>query len=224
MTHSGINNSLPALILVSLCLLLPMPLLASASDIPGHQPDCLKIYRAIAKRHSKAKATLIPGAHAYFKTLHGLEDQIFHAFAQCPKDARLFSLMGEVQISLGNLQLASLYAQRAHNWNPDIWQTHHLMGTTLILQEKLDQALPFLQQAADLAEERAELRFNLCQAYVNAERYQSAITACTRLLELENHDLKGAGYHLRARAHHALDKNSLATQDFDNARQHGYTE
>ena len=196
----------------------------SSTYAVNHADSCNNKYENLSKQHTAAIMHNTEGTPAFFNALHSVEEKIFISFQHCPKDPLLFTLMGEVQISLGNLQLASIYANKAFNWNSTIWQTHHLLGTTLSMQEQYEKGLIHLEQAADMAKDKAILIFNLCSTYLAAKAYEKAIKVCTKLIQRKDHELHGPAFYIRSKSYHALDKTELAKQDLKKAQLLGFTQ
>lgn len=189
----------------------------------NHLDSCTDEYEKLSKQHADNIAQHKHGSSAYFKSVHKIEDHIFAAFQSCPKDTLLFTLMGEVQISLGNLQLANLYAKKAFGFDNSIWQTHHLLGTTLSMQGQYEKGLKHLGKAADMAKDKPVLVYNLCSTYLAARQYKKTIQVCTDLLQRKDHQLHGPSYHIRGQAYMAIKKTELAQDDFNKAKTHGYS-
>lgn len=215
MPHQNIFRLLQAMLFI---------FLAGIITFSHGEERCQHIYYDLSSTLDRTLATQIQDTAAYYDALHAVEDELFSAFNQCRDNPLLLTLMGEIQISLGNLQLAYLYAQKAMSRDGAYWQTFHLLGTTLCMQERFTEGLPHLEQAARLAPEKAVLQFNLCSTYVTAKKYDAAIKSCTALLQRRDHELYGPVYFLRAQAYQALGKPKLAKQDFDNARLLDYIE
>lgn len=199
--------------LLLLCIIAAKPVLANTQAM-----DCKAEYSALSKEHADTIAQTKTGTPPYFNALHAIENKIFTAFQHCPKDPLLFTLMGEVQISLGNLQLAGIYAKKAFNWDQDVWQTHHLLGTTLAMQEDYATGLKHLEKAAEIGNDRPELVFNLCSTYLAAKEYKNAIETCTEVIQRNDHQLHGPTFHIRGQAYEALKMVEKANRDYKNAR------
>jgi len=184
--------------------------------------DCNEGYTKLSKQHADTVARYKANSAEYFNSLHEIENSIFETLQYCPKDTLLFTLMGETQISLGNLQLAAIYAEQAYRRNPNIWQTHHILGTTLSMQKEFEKGLQHLEQAAAIAKERPILVFNLCSTYHAAKDYNNAIAACSKIIKRRDHQLHGAAYHIRGLSYEALEMNQKAKRDFTKAHLLGY--
>lgn len=186
--------------------------------------DCPSEYEKLSAAHTQILEQHEEGSPSFFAALHEIENTLFGVFEQCPQDPLLFTLMGEVQISLGNLQLATLYAQKAYGWNDALWQTQHLLGSALAMQEQYQQGLPHLEKALAIAGDKPELLFNLCSTYLAAQQYEKSVEACTRLIQQKDHKLHAIAYHIRGQAYKALNMDKKARQDLVNAQALGYSE
>lgn len=193
------------------------PALSSAAETDR----CLDLYETISDRQATAIRDLEHGSPEFFKRIHELENELFVALEQCYQDPLLFSLMAENQVSLNNIQLAYIYASKAQQKRPDLWQTNHALGTALFMQKKYLQGLAFLEKAVQIAPNRSGLHFNLCSSYVAAEQYQQALKSCSTLLALKDHQLHGSVFYQRSLAYKALGKNKQAESDLSKARKLG---
>lgn len=183
---------------------------------------CLDLYQQLSNQHSEILSTTRHDSSEFQYRMHELEDALFKALQQCKQDPLLFSVMVENQVALGNLQLAHLYAVRAHRQRPQLWQTNHALGSTLCMQKDYQQGIPLLEQAVELAPGRPGLVFNLCSTYVSAQRFRQAIDACSNLLNMEQHALSGPAYLLRSQAYQALGETGKASADSNSAEALGF--
>jgi tetratricopeptide (TPR) repeat protein len=214
-----LNNAVTVIVLLVAWSLDAQKVLASTS-----QAECQSEYNKLSDAHTRILEQHEEGSPSFFEALHEIENTLFTAFQRCPKNPLLFTLMGEVQISLGNIQLAALYAQKAYGWDDNIWQTHHLLGSALAMQENYQEGLVHLEKAAALASDKPELLFNLCSTCLAAKKYEQSVEYCSRLIELKNHKLHAPAYHVRGQAHKALNMDKKAKQDSINAQALGYNE
>ena len=180
---------------------------------------CLAMYKAISAQHTTAMRDLPQEGDQYYRRLHELEDQLFKALEQCPQDSLLFTLMAENQLALNNIQLAFLYAQKAYEQQPRLWQTNHALGTAYLRQQEFQQGLPLLEKATQLAPANPALQFNLCSSYVAAGRHQQAIEACSEVIQLNDEQLHGPAYYQRSQAYEALGKQQQAEADLRRLRE-----
>lgn len=208
--------------LTSAFLLLAV-LIPAGNHIAHAANKCLSEYKRLSAQHADVVSQHPADTPAYFEGMHAIEDALFTVFQDCPKNALLFTLMGEVQISLGNVQLAALYAKKAYSWDNSIWQTNHLLGSTLTMQDNYQEGIRYLEKAAELGGDKPELLFNLCSSYLAAKDYRNAIMACSKLIARKDHQLHGPAYHIRGQAHLNLAMDKQAQQDFTNARVLGYS-
>ncbi len=188
------------------------------------QAECQSEYNRLSDTHNRVLEQYEAGSPSFFEALHNIEEELFTTFELCPQNALLFTLMGEVQISLGNIQLATLYAQKAYDWNDSIWQTQHLLGSALAMQEKYAEGLPHMEKALSIAGDKAELLFNLCSTHFAAKNYKKSVEFCSRLIDKKDHKLHAPAYHIRGQAYKALNMNKKAKQDSITAQALGYNE
>lgn len=199
-----------------LLLLLPLD-----SKPLAAQPDCEKLYTQLSTKLD----TVITDKNRELQItrLHALEDELFKGFESCPENPLLFTLMGEVQISLNNIGLAVLYARKAMTFDGAYWQTYHLLGNSLCMIEQYEEGLLHLEKASNLAPGKPELEFNLCSSYLAANKLNQAIAACSQLLARKDHQLHGPAYFIRGTAYELLDETTKAQQDFNKANSLGYS-
>jgi len=190
----------------------------SDSEQVNAAEECADLYKAISAQHTEATHKLKRDSDAFYRSMHELENALFSALQQCPQHPLLFTLMAENQIAFNNHQLANVYAQKAHQQQPDLWQTNHVLGTTLVMQQKYEKGLSLLKRAVQIAPQRSALHFNLCSSYVLSGRYQQAVETCSSLLKKKGHELHAEIYLQRSLAYKALDKISLADEDFSRSR------
>lgn len=55
------------------------------------------------------------------------------------------------------------------------YATYHNMGVVLLMQEKTEQGIPYLQKATELDPEQADAHYNLAYAYLFADQHDSAL-------------------------------------------------
>lgn len=201
-------------VLLFLLCLLPLPAMAA---------NCIKLYQQGTQSHNSVVAQE-QGTQQFFIELGQLEDDMFSYLQQCKNNARLFSLMAEIQITARQASLAQLYAQKALSINPDIWQSQYAMGTVLTLAREYDKALVHLQKASQLAPDRTGLKVGLCRTQTLAQKHAGAIKTCTQVIN-SNEKEKGklaAAYHFRGLAHNAMGDKKQAEQDAQKARELGF--
>ena len=190
----------------------------SVSEQVNAAEECVALYKTVSVRHTEATQQLKPDSDAFYRRMHDLENALFSALQKCPQHPLLFTLMAENQIALKNYQLANAYAQKAFQQKPDLWQTNHVLGTVLVMQQKYEKGLPLLKRAVQIAPQRFALHFNLCSSYVLSGRYKLAVEICSHLLKQKGHDLHGETYLQRSQAYKALDKIKLANEDLSRSQ------
>jgi tetratricopeptide (TPR) repeat protein len=214
-----LNSAVTVFVLLMAWTLSAQKVLANTS-----QAECQSEYDKLSDAHNRILEQYEEGSPSFFETLHEIEEALFTAFELCPQNALLFTLMGEIQISLGNIQLATLYAQKAYGWNDSIWQTQHLLGSALAMQEKYEEGLVHMEKAAAIAGDKPELLFNLCSTHFAAKNYQKSVEFCSKLIDQKDHVLHAPAYHIRGLAYKALNMDKKAKQDSINAKALGYNE
>ena len=214
----AINKKILGLLLI--CLVFPGTAVGEAEN----SASCEQRYEALYTRHSQTLSNYDHGSPEFYSELHDIEGALFDAFVACPNAPFLFVLMAETQISIGNPQLAFLYAKRAHKWAPDIWQTNHILGSAMCMMEQYDKGIPLLQRAVNLSPHNASLHFNLCSSQHAAGYHHAAVEVCTTLINMKGHTLQGPAYFVRGKAYQVLGEHEAAKSDFDRARVFGYME
>ena len=72
------------------------------------------------------------------------------------------------------------------------YATYHNMGVVLLMQEKTEQGIPYLQKATELDPEQADAHYNLAYAYLFANQHDSALRHVKISLDLyKDKELKG---------------------------------
>lgn len=193
----------------------------SFPSVIASEEQCRAHYLEISAEHDNLLSTIPPGTDIFNIKMHELEGNLFEALKECREDPLLFTLMAENLVMTGNVPLAAIYAKRAHASNPDLWQTNHTHGKILSLQKKFVVAIPLLEKAVELQPDRPGLKYNLCQAYVDSENYQSAVESCTEIIDMEQTSYTGRAYLLRSKAHIGLNNDEQANLDKEQAKKLG---
>jgi len=154
--------------------------------------------------------------------LRALESQLFDALSQCPKDADLYALMGEVQISRGQLPLAVVYGKKSVGLDGQSWRGQQLLGSTLAMLGQPREGLPYLERAVVLVPENQRLRLNLASALLAAKDYARARELCDVLIESTSAEVAAAAYNLRGQAYLRQGAISEAGRDFAAAEKLGF--
>lgn len=72
------------------------------------------------------------------------------------------------------------------------YATYHNMGVVILMQEKNEQGIPYLQKATELDPEQADAHYNLAYAYLFANQHDSALRHVKISLDLyKDKELKG---------------------------------
>ena len=72
------------------------------------------------------------------------------------------------------------------------YATYHNLGVVLLMQEKTQQSIPFLQKATELAPDQADAHYNLAYAYLFTDQHDNALRHAKLSLDLyQDKELKG---------------------------------
>ena len=209
-----------------------LPLIAIAAviigilftNIPSSQAtDCATVVATANNNHKKALQEHKSGSDSLLAALYKVEDAIFNAMkGKCANNSSIVSTMGELQLSLGQIPIAQLYAIKALEIDNENWQAHYVLGSALNLQKKYSQGLEHLQRASQLQPENYSLLVNLCSSYEKNKQYPEAIKACSTAIEKGSYDIRGAAHFLRAQAYKGNNELTLAERDIELATEFGF--
>jgi tetratricopeptide (TPR) repeat protein len=72
------------------------------------------------------------------------------------------------------------------------YATYHNMGLVLLMQEKTEQSIPYLEKATELAPDQADAHYNLAYAYLFTDQFDNALPHAKLALKLyKDKELKG---------------------------------
>lgn len=199
--------------ILTLLLLYGLSMFAQANN-------CDRRYERAERSHD-ALIAQEQGTKQFFADLDKLEDLMFESIQKCEGDARIVALMAEIQITARQGPLAHLYAKKALEINPDIWQSQHAMGSVLTLTQQYEQALVHLKRASRLAPQRTGLKLSLCRTQALAGNYAGAIKTCTDVIHSDDNTVHGLAYYLRSLAYNGLHETERAQADINKARKLG---
>lgn len=189
----------------------------------AHAEPCPQLFARLNADHARAVSAMPAPIHdSRDKGLVAIESRLFDALSRCPKNADLFALMGEVQISLSQVPLAIAYGRKAVGLDDDSWRALHLLGSALALGGDAARGLPHLERAVHLAPDNLPLRLNLASALLSAGDHVRVIDVCTELVSSGNPEVVRAAYNLRGRAYVETGELNEAARDFANARRLGF--
>ena len=205
-------------------LLIPVIVLAVfAYTSTTEATSCSSVVTNSDREHKQALQQHEPGTDAYFSALYAIEDALFDAMKnKCPNNSAVVSTMGELQISLGQIPIAQLYAKKALEMDTKNWQAHYVLGSALNLQKKYTEGLQHLQQASELQPDNHSLLVNLCSSYEKNKQYNEAIEACSTAIEEGPYDIRGTAHFLRAQAYKGTNEITLAERDIELAKEFGF--
>jgi len=154
--------------------------------------------------------------------LHSLESQLFETLSLCPKEADLFALMGEVQVSLGQLPLAMAYGRKSVELNERSWRGQQLLGSSLAMLGQTQEGLSHLERAVALSPDSPRLQLNLASALVASKSYARAQELCDRLVQSTDPEIAAMAYNLRGQAYLRQGAIREAGHDFAAAEKLGF--
>ncbi|KPK40276.1 MAG: hypothetical protein AMJ69_03060 [Gammaproteobacteria bacterium SG8_47] len=185
--------------------------------------ECEQLAAELDLRHARATAEAALALDpAQVQALTAIETELFAALKQCPHSAELYVLMGEVQVSLGQIPLASLYGRKAVALNPQSWRAQQFLGSVLAMLGEAEAGTAHLERAVSIVPDNDRVRLNLASALVAAKRYDEVIELCSRLIESPELAVAAGAHHLRGRAYLGQARVSEANRDFRAARELGW--
>ena len=205
---------------IAICMLSGVAL---AKDTAGAAISCDSHYEKLNGRHAQTMAAkAMISEQLYREGLWAIEDKMFVALQQCPTNARLFSLMAEVQMTLGQAPFAVAYARKAVDLDAAAWQANYALGTALCMAGDCPSGLDYLHHASKLEPANLRLQLNLCSAYTWAGQHAQVIASCSAIIDSDNKTVSAQAYYLRAQANKALGHLHKAEQDMQQARRLGF--
>lgn len=194
-----------------------------AGETPAEaEPDCSTLFSKLDQRYSRIVATFdSPIAGLEDQDLKAMESLLFKGFERCPKNARLFTLMGEVQLTLGQLPLAGVYAQKAVEFDASYWRGHQLRGTTLAMLGQSTEGLPHLERAMALQPENERLKLNLATVLFEVKAYDRVLAIADALVDSKEAMVTGAAHNLRGRVYLKQGRIKDAGREFTAAEKQG---
>lgn len=207
-----------------------LPLIAIAAAIAGilfinipatEATECSETLKSADTKHKQVVQEQQPGTDSYLGALYEIEDELFSAMKRCPDDSAVISAMGELQLSLGQIPIATLYGQKAIKMDDGNWQAHYVLGSALNLQKKYTEGLVHLKKASELQPKNYSLLVNLCSSYEKNKQFSDAIEACSTVIEKGPYNIHGTAYYLRALAYTGNNELTLAEKDNKLAKEFG---
>lgn len=199
-------------------------LLGLLPALPAAADECALLHASLSERHAQSRQDMrTRSGEAFVQEMVDLEDAVFAAMARCPDDARLLTLMAELQLDLGQIPLAGLYGRKAVAADPRGWAAHHVLGVALSMRGLHDQGIEHLRRAAQLAPDNPRVRLNLASALVRAERMGEALPLLESLTRSDCQQTAAAAYFLRGRWLLEQGRLSEARADFTQAHHLGFS-
>jgi tetratricopeptide (TPR) repeat protein len=201
------------------CVMFSVNIVVAAEDA------CEKRYEELNNTHLHLLANRHDMAPSLYDIkLLALEDALFEAFKQCPHNASLFALMGELQIILGQPSLAVAYGNKAVQLDAASWRGHSVRGTGLCLSGDCETGLISLRRAIALQPDNAALQLNLCSVLVWNGFHKESLPECTAAIQTGDARVLAQAYYLRSRAYEALGNVEQSAADLVMAKTHDFDE
>ena len=186
--------------------------------------ECTARYEALSTQHGQLNLAVNDrSAEAFVRDMVALESAVFAAMQGCHNDARLLALMSELQLDLGQIPLATLYARKAVAADPGWWLAHHVLGVALSLGGQPAQGIEALRRAARMAPDNPRVRLNLASALIRSERMDEALPLIEQLTRADCRRTAAAAYFLRGRWRLEQGKLPQARADFVEAQRLGFS-
>jgi len=205
---------------IAICMLSNIAL---AENTAGAAISCHDHYEQLNNQHVQTmSAKAMISEQLYLEGLWEIEDKMFVALQQCPTDALLFSLMAELQMTLGQAPFAVVYARKAVNLNASLWQAYYALGTALCMVGDCPTGIDYLHYANKLEPDNPRLQLNLCSAFAWTGQHELVIKTCSTLIDSDSKDVLAQAYYLRSQANKALGHRHEAEQDIQEAERRGF--
>lgn len=197
-------------------------LAAGLSPVASAGDACMPLFKQLNQAHGHATELAAGAADDRRARFVALETQLFEALKRCPEEADLYALMGEVQLSLGQLPLAAVYGDKAVKLDSRSWRAHQLLGSALAMLGETGRGLAHLETAVSLAPDQPRLQLNYASALLAAKQYDRVLEICDALVETSDRRLAGAAHNLRGQAYLRRGELRQAGHDFDAALKLGF--
>ncbi len=179
--------------------------------------DCTKIFNQLDKQSHE-----ISGKDTV-KKLIAVEDALFKAIEQCKTFSGMFVLMGEVQIDMGQVQLAVVYGRKAVELDPEYWRAYKLLGTSRMLNKETESGVKALKKAYSLQPENTNVQLNLVSALIEIKKYDEALGLVNKLIELNDPDIIAMAYYFRGQTYMGKGLVIEAGKDAERAQELGFS-
>ena len=193
----------------------------SSATVEGSE-SCTTLFATLNTEHTRAVETTLAASPEQRAQLAAIESSLFTALERCPANANLYALMGEVQISMGQVPLAVVYGREAVKLEQNSWRAQQLLGSALAMLGKTRRGIAHLEQAVALAPDQPRLRVNLASALFADEEYERVLQICDELIDSPDTRAAGAAYNLRGQVYLQLGELKKAGHDFDAAIRLGF--
>jgi len=188
----------------------------AASDV------CPALFQSLNARHLQLAGAPPDSPVTAQEGLRRLESDLFAALSECPRDAQLHALMGELQISLGEYPIAVAYGQKAIELDANAWRAWQLLGSSLAMIGRSREGVTALERAVELAPGNMALKVNLASALVADGQFPRALELCEAPVRSTDRALAGAAHHVRGQALARQGELQAAAREFNAAERLGF--
>lgn len=157
--------------------------------------DCEKLFHKLDKQH----ITITDKDHS--KKFIQMENELFDAIEQCKTYAGMFVLMGELQIEMGQIQLAIIYGRKSVEVDDEYWRGHKLLGSALMLNNESEGGLVSLKKALDLNSKNINTQLNLISALIQNKKYDQALTLINTIIHKNEKESVAIAYYFRSQVY-----------------------
>jgi len=184
--------------------------------------SCPALFEQLDRRHGQVEEAFAESPEARRPRLKELESELFAALARCPNDASLFALMGELQIGLGQVPLATVYGRKAVELDPSSWRAQQLLGSSLAMIGRPEEGIAHLERASSLAPQNPGVRLNLASALILRGQYRRALVLCEPLIMSQDKTIAAAAHNIRGQGYAHLGALNAAAREFNAAEKLGF--
>lgn len=182
-----------------------------------YSADCKALFDRIDKQHYQI-STLNRS-----KQLIAIEDSLFKAIDKCRNYSRMFTLMGEVQIDMGQIPLAVVYGRKAVEMDSKDWRAHKLLGSASMLNNEFETGLNFLRKSVELNPTNTNVQLNLVSALVQNKKYDEGMRLVNKVIEKNEEDTISTAYYLRSLLYKGKGLIIEADKDLKTAQRMGFS-
>lgn len=183
----------------------------------AYSVDCKALFNKIDKQHYQM-TTLNRN-----KQLIAIEDALFKAIDMCRNYSRMFTLMGEVQIDMGQVPLAVVYGRKAVSLDVKDWRAHKLLGSASMLNSEFEAGLNSLRKSVELNPANTNAQLNLVSALVQNKKYDEGMLLVNKIIAKNEAGTISTAYYLRSQLYKGKGLIIEADKDLKTAQRMGFS-